>query len=227
MTKTNLTDEVTAILEEIVEEDTEKKPVKGEIVLPLTETEFMIGSRQYKLISNYREGFNAERLGERYSEVLARYDYIVGDWGYEQLRLKGFFDSNNRKATPDQRIDMLQDYLYEYCNFGCAYFVIQRVGGKREKTNPRRRKKRPATNQAHIEEKKEVVANQKKKPVMKQRPDAKEKTKASQGTREQAGKPLKDSREKPVMKQRQEANGQRPTKVLKEKKGFTIRKREE
>ena len=31
-----------------------------------------------------------ERLGERFSEVLARYDYIVGDWGYEQLRLRGF-----------------------------------------------------------------------------------------------------------------------------------------
>ena len=28
--------------------------------------------------------------GERFSEVLARYDYIVGDWGYEQLRLRGF-----------------------------------------------------------------------------------------------------------------------------------------
>ena len=42
-------------------------------------------------MSDYREGFNAEKLGERYSDVLARYDYIVGDWGYEQLRLKGFF----------------------------------------------------------------------------------------------------------------------------------------
>ena len=36
---------------------------------------------------------------------------------------------------------MLEDYLYEYCNFGCAYFVIQRVGGKKEKSTTRRRKR--------------------------------------------------------------------------------------
>ncbi len=49
-------------------------------------------------MSDYREGFNGEKLGERYSDVLARYDYIVGDWGYEQLRLKGFFKADNRRA---------------------------------------------------------------------------------------------------------------------------------
>ncbi len=165
--KTNLTDEMTAVLEEIVDSPA-KKDVKGELVVPVSETEFMIGTRQYRLVLNYREGFDAQRLGERYSEVLARYDYIVGDWGYEQLRLKGFFDVNNRKALPDQRIDMLEDYLYEYCNFGCAYFVMQRVGGKREKANNRRRKKRN-NQQAHVVEKKEVVAERKTKPVIKNR----------------------------------------------------------
>ena len=165
--KTNLTDEMTAVLEEIVDSPA-KKDVKGELVVPVSETEFMIGTRQYRLVLNYREGFDAQRLGERYSEVLARYDYIVGDWGYEQLRLKSFFDVNNRKALPDQRIDMLEDYLYEYCNFGCAYFVMQRVGGKREKANNRRRKKRN-NQQAHVVEKKEVVAERKTKPVIKNR----------------------------------------------------------
>lgn len=190
--KANLTDEMTAILEEIVETTEKEQPTKGELVLPISETEFMIGNRQYKLVMNYREGFDAQRLGERYSEVLARYNYIVGDWGYEQLRLKGFFEVTNRKALPDQRIDMLEDYLYEYCNFGCAYFVIQRVGGKRDKANNRRRKKRQPSSQAHISEKKEVVSN-KTKPVMKTR-QPKDKEKKQQ---------------------------------LKDKKSFTIRKREE
>lgn len=171
--KTNLTDEMTAVLEEIVETP-EKEKTKGEVVLPINDTEFMIGSRKYQLVTNYREGFNAERLGERFSEVLAKYDYIVGDWGYEQLRLKGFFDVNNRKSLPDQRIDTLEDYLYEFCNFGCAYFVIQRIGGKREKSNAKRRKKKIPT-QAHISEKKEVVKDRKKKPVIKNRQEQKPK----------------------------------------------------
>ncbi len=119
--KQTITDEMTSVLEEIIEEPA-KQPQKGELVTLLNDEELMIGNRQYKLVMDYREGFNPEKLGERYSEVLARYDYIVGDWGYEQLRLKGFFEKDNRKALPDQRIDMLEDYLYEYCNFGCAYF---------------------------------------------------------------------------------------------------------
>ena len=153
----DLTEELTAVLEEIIEEPVVKETKKGEAVIALSETEIMIGNRQYKVVTNYREGFVLEKIGERYSEVLARYDYIVGDWGYEQLRLRGFFEASNRKAPPEQRIDALEDYLYEYCNFGCAYFVIQRVGGKREKTNQRRRKPKAVNKQAHIEEKKEVV----------------------------------------------------------------------
>lgn len=99
----------------------------------MNETDIQIGEREYRIVKNHRDAFDPERLGERFSEVLARYDYIVGDWGYEQLRLRGFFDTSNRRAAPDQRIDTLEDYLYEYCNFGCAYFVIERTGERKEK----------------------------------------------------------------------------------------------
>ena len=34
----------------------------------------------------------------------------------------------NRRAAPDQRMMILEDYLYEYCNFGCAYFVVNEQG---------------------------------------------------------------------------------------------------
>ena len=52
----------------------------------------------------------------------------LGDWGYGQLRLKGFFDDSNQKSTFDTKISTFQDYLYEYCNFGCAYFIVKKVG---------------------------------------------------------------------------------------------------
>lgn len=83
---------------------------------------------EYELIEDYKEAFQEEVFKERYSDILARYDYIVGDWGYNQLRLKGFFDDKNQKATFDTKISTLQDYLYEYCNFGCAYFVLHKSG---------------------------------------------------------------------------------------------------
>ncbi|EAG7129732.1 DUF1027 domain-containing protein, partial [Listeria monocytogenes] len=53
----------------------------------------------YEIITNYRDAFDEEKLNERFSDILGRYDYIVGDWGYDQLRLKGFFEDDNRKAA--------------------------------------------------------------------------------------------------------------------------------
>lgn len=81
----------------------------------------------YEVMEDFREGFNEEAFRERYSEILTKYDFIVGDWGYGQLRLRGFFDDQNPKATFDNKISTLKEYLYEYCNFGCAYFVLKRV----------------------------------------------------------------------------------------------------
>lgn len=85
-----------------------------------------LGNWHYELITDFRDGFNEEALFERYSDVLLKYDYILGDWGYGQLRLKGFFDDRNQKATYETKISTLQDYLYEYCNFGCAHFVLKK-----------------------------------------------------------------------------------------------------
>lgn len=87
-----------------------------------------INNFEYDIITDYREGFNEEALNARFSDVLSKYDYILGDWGYSQLRLKGFFDDKNPKATYETKISTLQDYIYEYCNFGCAYFVLQKTG---------------------------------------------------------------------------------------------------
>lgn len=86
-----------------------------------------INGRKYELIENIKEGFQEEAVNERYSDILKKYDYIVGDWGYNQLRLKGFYRRDHGKASYDSRIDMLEDYLYEYCNFGCAYFVLKKI----------------------------------------------------------------------------------------------------
>lgn len=83
----------------------------------------------YELVKNYRNAFNMESFEARYSDILARYDYIVGDWSYEQLRLKGFFDAKHPKATHDTKISNVEEYLYEYCSFGCAYFIMKKVKG--------------------------------------------------------------------------------------------------
>ncbi|WP_339329357.1 YutD family protein [Cohnella caldifontis] len=88
---------------------------------------FLAGGNAYTLAHEHKNGWNAEAFKERYSEVLERYDYIVGDWGYNQLRLRGFYKEGNPKGNKDTVISSLTDYLNEYCNFGCAYFVLAKT----------------------------------------------------------------------------------------------------
>lgn len=88
---------------------------------------FQVEGQTYKVVENYRDGFDEQAFINRFSDILAKYDFIIGDWGYDQLRLKGFYDDQNNKATFDTKASTIDDYLYEYCNFGCAYFIVQRI----------------------------------------------------------------------------------------------------
>ncbi|KLI02403.1 hypothetical protein SINU_08335 [Sporolactobacillus inulinus CASD] len=89
-----------------------------------------VDSNTYEVIEDVRNGWNEEAFLKRYSEILGKFDYIVGDWGYEQLRLRGFYDNHNPKSTFDTKISTLVDYIVEYCSFGCAYFVLKKVNKK-------------------------------------------------------------------------------------------------
>lgn len=89
-----------------------------------------IAGQTYEIIEDVKGGFEEEAVKERYSDILKKYDFIIGDWGYDQLRLKGFYLPDNPKATYDTKITVLEDYLYEYCNFGCSYFIIQKQAKK-------------------------------------------------------------------------------------------------
>ncbi|MGX7420323.1 YutD family protein [Carnobacterium gallinarum] len=127
-----------------VEDELEEE---NQLIRVIDSKNLVIEGRKYEIVMNYRDGFSIEKLTERYSDILSKYDYIVADWGFEQLRLKGFYDDKNRKVPQEQRIGSLQDYLYEFCNFGCAYFVLQRMGGRKEKfERPKRSRNRNTAN---------------------------------------------------------------------------------
>ncbi|HAR3909663.1 hypothetical protein BMF18_07740 [Staphylococcus aureus] len=86
-----------------------------------------VDQHYFELIENYRVCFNEEQFIARYSDILDKYDYIVGDYGYDQLRLKGFYKDSNKKAEMSKRFSNIQDYIFEYCNFGCPYFVLRHL----------------------------------------------------------------------------------------------------
>lgn len=91
-----------------------------------------IANKSYEVVLDHKNGWKPDAFKERFSEVLERYDYIAGDWGYNQLRMRGFFKDNHPKATKESTIATFEDYLNEYCNFGCAYFIIEKVPSKHQ-----------------------------------------------------------------------------------------------
>jgi uncharacterized protein YutD len=86
-----------------------------------------INEKEYELIKNIREGFDFEELKNKCTDYFDDYDYIVGDWAYGKLRLKGFYDGSNKKARDLNNIKFLDNYLKNTCAFNCKYFVIKRV----------------------------------------------------------------------------------------------------
>ncbi|WP_414052873.1 YutD family protein [Macrococcus animalis] len=86
-----------------------------------------LNQHYFHLLENYNNAFDQEMFEGRYSEILDRYPYIVGDIGFEQLRLKGFFEDKKKGADISRRFSAIQDYLLEYCNFGCPFFILKRL----------------------------------------------------------------------------------------------------
>lgn len=80
-------------------------------------------SIELTLLANHKEAFDHVVFGQRFSPLMLKYDFIVGDWGNDQLRLKGFY-TEEKNVKPHFKITHLDDYLTEFCSFGCAYFVL-------------------------------------------------------------------------------------------------------
>lgn len=88
--------------------------------------EITINERKYEVIEDYKEAIEKETIEELVTDYFDDFDYIVGDWAYGKLRLKGFYDSNNSKVSSNNDIKDLKKYLEEKCAYGCRWFEIRK-----------------------------------------------------------------------------------------------------
>ena len=83
--------------------------------------------QEYKLIKNNKVCFNLEEIEEKITDYFKDYDYIVGDYAYSKLRLKGFtkkFNKLNRDINDFENVDK---YIKENCAYGCKYFILEKI----------------------------------------------------------------------------------------------------
>lgn len=81
---------------------------------------------EYEIIKDYKNGYNKDEFINKCTDYFYDFDYVVGDWAYGKLRLKGFYDKNNEKCTEINNFEGLNKYLSENCAFDCSYFVAKR-----------------------------------------------------------------------------------------------------
>ena len=88
--------------------------------------EVIVNEKKYELVENYKDGFDKEAVEEKITDYFDNYDYIFGDWAYGKVRLKGFYDSQNKNVSKINDIKDLDSYKKNNCAFDCKYFLLKR-----------------------------------------------------------------------------------------------------
>lgn len=86
-----------------------------------------LGNNNYEIMENYKDGFDLDAVKEKYTDYFDEYDYILGDWSYGKIRLKGFCDRTNKKCNRINDIKFKDSYIKDLCSYECSYFVLKKV----------------------------------------------------------------------------------------------------
>lgn len=81
--------------------------------------------QEYELVRD-DDCFDIESVKEKITDYFIDYDYLCGDYSYDKLRLKGFYDSNNKKVRELNDIKGLSTYIRDYCSYGAKIFLLKK-----------------------------------------------------------------------------------------------------
>ena len=89
-----------------------------------------IEDKKYRLKKDYKNAFSKEELDAKWTDYFEPYDYIVGDYAYDKLRLKAFCKKENVKFNDINTKDKIKNYLKEDCAYECKYFILEKENSK-------------------------------------------------------------------------------------------------
>ena len=82
---------------------------------------------EYELIENNGDCFSDVDIKDKYTDYFYEFDYILGDYAYNKLRLKGFCEKNNKRYNKINDYSTKDNYLKNLCAYKCKYFVLKKV----------------------------------------------------------------------------------------------------
>ena len=87
----------------------------------------MLFDNEYNIVKDEHDIFDLEEVSSLATDYFKPYDYILGDYAYGKLRLKGFYNDNNKNANKINKLSYLDSYIKNYCAYNCKYFLIEKV----------------------------------------------------------------------------------------------------
>ena len=87
---------------------------------------------EYEIVEDEKKCFDQDEVQEKLNDVdyFDNYDYILGDYAYDKLRLKGFYSSTNKNVKEMNNYNNVKNYIKEYCSYGCKYFILKKIANK-------------------------------------------------------------------------------------------------
>ena len=87
----------------------------------------VLETNEYEVIEDNGDCFNELEIKDKFTDYFYDFDYILGDYAYGKLRLKGFCDKNNKRYNKINDFATKNSYLESLCAYKCRYFVLKRV----------------------------------------------------------------------------------------------------
>lgn len=86
-----------------------------------------LNNKKYILEKNINNCFSLEETKNLITDYFDDFDYILGDYSYDKLRLKGFCNKENKRFSTINDIEKLEDYIQNYCSYKAKYFVLKKI----------------------------------------------------------------------------------------------------
>ena len=87
----------------------------------------IINDRKYSLVKDFKNGYDESIVREKLNDFFYMYNYIVGDWSYGKLRLKGFCIKGNPNYRKTNDYSNVDTYIKENCANECRYFILENL----------------------------------------------------------------------------------------------------
>ena len=68
-----------------------------------------INGVDYEVVRNDGDCLDISVIEEKITDYFDPYDYILGDYAYEKVRLKGYYESNNKNANKINDVKYIDD----------------------------------------------------------------------------------------------------------------------